>query len=91
MAGGIETANFPTDENVADAPVIFIDGAQGIIANDHLVRFNLWQDRAVIEGGGPVKRIVCARLVMSHSVFQQLTKWLSEHAAEVAKLNTKGG
>lgn len=81
------------DENVLIAPVLLIDGAQTIVANDHLVRFNLFQDRAV-SSDGPVKRVVCTRLVMSHSTFQALASWLAANAADVAKAvaeKAKGG
>lgn len=77
------------DEAISDAPVIFIDGAQTIAANDHVVRFNLFQDRATSDAK-KLQRVVCARLVMSHSTFQSLTDWLQTHAPKVAAV-AKGG
>jgi hypothetical protein len=62
-----------------------MDGAQGIVSNDQIVKINLFQDRLVGEGGTrpsvPLDRVICARLVMTPQVFKELTIWLSKYAA----------
>ena len=86
-----EVGSLPVVQAVHEAPVILADGAVGLIADDHLVKFNLYQDRIVIGSSAsldqPVERVICARLVMSRSVFAQLAEWLIGAADKIPASN----
>lgn len=73
-----------TTEAILEAPVIYLDGAQTFAASDHVVKFNLFQDRLVARPQGsaepPVERVICARLAMSPVTFVQLANWLAQNA-----------
>ncbi len=74
-----------TDQALEIAPVIHIDGAQGFFASPDVVRINLIQDRmqAGEDAPDPIKRVVCARLVMSPGTLLAIADWFGERAREV--------
>lgn len=79
-------------QEVLNAPVIYIDGVEGFLTNDHTVKINLVQDRFVNTGGldpaTPLERVTCARLVMAPDVFIMLSNWmvpLAERLQETMK------
>lgn len=71
------------DTALHQAPTIHVDGAQSIIANEYVVKFNLFQDRLVGSAGKdsqvPIERVICARLVMSPVVFKQIADWMGKY------------
>ena len=76
-----------TDAALHNAPVIYVDGAQTFIANEHMVKFNLIQDRLVgsagVDPSMPLERVVCARLVMTSVAFLSLADWMGQQAAHM--------
>lgn len=67
------------DQALLEAPVIFIDGAQGMAYTEHLVKLNLFQDRLVAVGDKPIERVICARLVIPRNVFHSILKWMAQN------------
>lgn len=91
MVGEMEKKTFAAAplEDTIDAPTIHVDGAQGMIANNHVIRFNLVTDCLVIpehSDASPVRRTTSARLVMSREVFFSLADWLKNNADAMEKL-----
>ena len=66
---------------VMEAPVVIVDGVQGLAAGGQIVKFNLFQDRMISDPGSvEFERVVCLRLVMSQDVFIQLANWMKSTA-----------
>lgn len=66
------------DQAILSAPVIFVDGAVGAIGDEHIVHFNLFQNRfigPVPDGQPPVHLTIAARIVMSRSTFKNFAEW----------------
>ena len=79
------------DAALERAPVIHVDGGHGIAVVNNLVRFNLTEDLlkpfSVTPGVAPdgkdlLKRVVCARLVMTPKAFVEIADWLSKFVDE---------
>jgi hypothetical protein len=75
------------DQNVATSQEIFVDGISGLITKDEVVKFNLVADILLSPGTpdqeqNPIARVVRARLVMSKRTFYELTKLLTDAAAD---------
>jgi hypothetical protein len=78
------------DHALHQAPVIHVDGAAGFVANNEVVKFNLVQDRLVSAPNSdreiPIERVVCARLVMSPSVFKSLVEWVRANSESLSQI-----
>lgn len=88
VQAGIRTIKIDrSDQALHDAPVIFVDGAQTLIASDQLVKFNLYQDRLIGHAGEQpevsLERVICARIVMTPAVFKQFVDWVKRTADDV--------
>lgn len=76
----------PMWDTTNEAPVIFIDGAQGLVAGGGIARFNLFQDRMISTPNNISNRIVrsvCANMVMTESTLIALQEWLNKAVAEM--------
>ena len=63
----------------ADAPVIFIDGVQGLSVTNDVAKINLYQViQDVSEPDAPSRKIIVARLAMSMHTLVLVRTWLSE-------------
>lgn len=90
MAGERETITLSDDKteiinNFENAPLIHIDGAQGLLSAHGNIKINLFQLVQEFGKAGPsgsVKKLVVARLSMSRQVAQSFAVWLAEHVME---------
>ncbi len=80
----VDPATIPIEESINSAPVIFFDGALGIVSNGPWVKFNFYQDQVVATAATstapPLKRVICARMVTSQQSSRELAKWLQDYA-----------
>ena len=73
----------PIQQNLELSPMIHVDGAVGLAtSNDGIVRFNLFQDRLVVdpragEEGAQLARTVCVRLVMTQRTALAIRDWIT--------------
>lgn len=72
--------------NTENAPLIHIDGAQGLIAIQGIVKINLYQiiqefDRTPDKPASH-KKLIVARLSMTSQVAQGIASWLTRNVAE---------
>jgi hypothetical protein len=65
------------------APVLFIDGLEGFVFNDHVVKFNAVEAVVVraTDQGTIVQQRTLAHLVVTHTVLDQIYHWLGENIA----------
>src|SRR5579872_1177537 len=66
------------------APVIHVDGLEGFIYNDTIVKINITQDvmaRSDMQSA-TVERRIAAHLVLTHQVLDQIFDWLGRNIAE---------
>jgi hypothetical protein len=71
--------------NFESAPLIHIDGAQGLLAAQGVVMINLFQLVQDLDKTDPsdcIKKLVVARLSMSREVARNLVIWLSAHVMD---------
>jgi hypothetical protein len=95
-AGGQEVSILDREieiiNNTENAPSIQIDGAQGLIAFQGVVRINLYQiiqefDRTP-DRPASYRKLIVARLSMTPQVAQSITSWLAGRVAGTAETSS---
>lgn len=74
----------PTSHEITDlAPVMFFDGLEGFVFNNHVVKFNAFE--TIISKSKDNKTVIqqrtLAHIVVTHTVLDQIVRWLSENVA----------
>lgn len=69
--------NLPADL----APTIYMDGLEGFVFNDAVVKMNAFEDVILraIDGQTTIQRRVCAHLVIPHRVLDQIHDWIGQN------------
>ncbi len=65
------------------APVILVDGLEGFIYNDTIVKINITQDVMAQSNLNPagIERRIAAHLVFTHKTLDQIYEWLGRNIA----------
>lgn len=69
------------------APTMFIDGLEGFVFNDHVVKFNAFETVIVrvSDNATAVQQRTLAHIVVTHTVLDQIVEWLGENIARKAE------
>lgn len=80
QAAPFKIEDMPMAVRPEDAPLIFVDGFQGLALYNDAVRINAYQISQNLDApDAPPNRVFVARLAMSPATIIQLMKWLQEN------------
>lgn len=83
------------EQSLNDAPVIFVEGAQGIAVTGQVTKINFFQNRLLSVFGDEnediVERTVCLRLEMLNSTLLSVYDWLTPVVEAMRKSAVESG